>query len=89
MTIRDNSAAHRFEMDVGGQIVFAIYERRDSDLVIRHVEAPPALRGTGVAGQLMRDISELARVEGRSIVPLCGYALAWLRRHPQYGALAS
>jgi uncharacterized protein len=83
MNIRDNSAERRFEMDVDGQTVFAIYERRDSELVIRHVEAPPALRGTGVAGQLMRAITELARAEHRVIVPLCGYARAWLRRHPE------
>ncbi len=34
-----------FELNVGGQAVFALYSRRGSTLVIAHVEAQPALRG--------------------------------------------
>ena len=82
--IRDNSAVQRFEMDRNGMIVFAIYERRPSDLVIRHVEAPLSLRGTGAVGELMKGVAELARAEGRTITPACGYARAWLRRHKEY-----
>jgi predicted GNAT family acetyltransferase len=83
-TIHDNVAACRFELDVNGQVVVADYEREGSDLVIRYVEAPPPLRGTGAADRLMRGIAELARREGRKIIPLCGYARVWLRRHKEY-----
>ncbi|MBV8538657.1 MAG: N-acetyltransferase [Alphaproteobacteria bacterium] len=79
--IRDNSEASRYELDVGGQIVFAIYRRDGSTLYIRHVEAPPSLRGTGAAGRLMDGIMEIARAERLHIVPLCSYAAAWMRRH--------
>lgn len=82
--IRDNADRHRFELDRDGQTVFATYERRNSSLVIRHVEAPVALRGTGAAGELMRGVAEIARNERRTITPLCGYAWAWLRRHKEY-----
>jgi uncharacterized protein len=50
--VRDNPDKGRFELDLGGQVVFARYARHGSVLVIPHVEAPPALRGTGAAGQL-------------------------------------
>jgi predicted GNAT family acetyltransferase len=82
--IRDNTAGQRFEMDKDGMTVFAIYERRRSDLVIRYVEAPMPLRGTGAAGELMQGVAEIARAEGRTITPTCGYARAWLRRHKEY-----
>jgi uncharacterized protein len=82
--IRDNTAGQRFEMDKDGMTVFAIYERRPSDLVIRYVEAPLPLRGTGAAGELMQGVAEIARAEGRTITPTCGYARAWLRRHKEY-----
>lgn len=82
--IRDNTASQRFEMDRNGMIAFALYERRPSDLVIRYVEAPLPLRGTGAAGELMQAIAEIARAEGRTITPACGYARAWLRRHKEY-----
>jgi predicted GNAT family acetyltransferase len=86
-TVRDNAARHRFELERNGQIAFANYERRASELVIRHVEAAIPLRGTGAAGELMRGVAEIARAEGRKITPLCGYAWAWIRRHKEYSDL--
>jgi uncharacterized protein len=85
--VRDNEPNRRFELDVNGQVVFANYERRGSTLVIRHVEAPVPLRGTGAAGRLMQGVAEIARTEGRKITPLCGYAWAWIRRHKEYSDL--
>jgi hypothetical protein len=81
--LRDNAAAHRFEMDEAGQTVFADYRRRDGQLVIDHVETPPALRGAGAAGRLMELIAEKAQAERRTIIPVCGYAAAWIARHPR------
>jgi Predicted acetyltransferase len=82
--IRDNAAGRRFELEIDGQVVFANYDRRDDTLVIRYVEAPVPLRGTGAADRLMRGIAGIARAEGRTITPLCGYAGAWLRRHREF-----
>lgn len=82
--ITDNRDRSRFELDIDGRIVFANYRRQGSTLVIPHVEAPPPLRGTGAAGRLMRGVMETARAEGLRVLPLCGYAAAWIRRHPDY-----
>jgi uncharacterized protein len=82
--IRDNAAEGRFELEVAGQTAFATYRRDSGRLIIRHVEAPPALRGTGAAGELMSGIVDLARAEGAKIVPLCSYAAAWMRRHAEH-----
>jgi uncharacterized protein len=79
--IRDNTARSRYELEIDGQIVFANYRRDGAILSILHVEAPIPLRGTGAASRLMRGIVESARATGAKIVPLCGYAAAWLRRH--------
>ena len=82
--VTENSDKGRFELDVGGQTVFARYARHGSMLVIPYVEAPPPLRGTGAASQLMRGVMEIARAEGLTVRPLCGYASAWIRRHKEY-----
>ena len=82
--IHDNVERSRFELDVDGQVVFASYRRQGPVLAIYHVEAPPLLRGTGAAGRLMQGVVEAARREGRKIVPFCGYAAAWIRRHRDY-----
>jgi uncharacterized protein len=82
--IRDNPGQGRYELDIDGQIVFATYRRDGATLAIRHVEAPPALRGHGAASQLMQGIVDLARAEGLKVRPLCGYASAWMQRHREY-----
>jgi predicted GNAT family acetyltransferase len=74
-------------MEIGGGIVFATYRRHPGRLVIDHVEAPPALRGTGAAGAFMEALAAKARADGDLIVPMCGYAAAWLKRHPEHADL--
>ncbi|ACL58630.1 GNAT family N-acetyltransferase [Methylobacterium nodulans] len=82
--MRDNTEQSRFELPVDGEIVFADYRRRDRNLAILYVYAPPKLRGTGAAGRLMAEIAAHARAESLKIVPLCSYAGAWLRRHAEH-----
>ena len=79
--LRDVAGAGRLEMDEAGQVVFADYRLAGDQLIIDHVEAPTALRGTGAAGRFMQLLLEHAAANGQSIVPICGYAAAWLRRH--------
>jgi predicted GNAT family acetyltransferase len=87
--LRDNAAAKRLEMEEAGQVVFADYRRVGANLIIDHVEAPPILRGAGAAGRFMESLAEDARAAGEKIVPRCGYAAAWLQRHPEYRDLVA
>ena len=82
--LRDDAAARRLEMDEGGEVVFADYRRDGRRLIIDHVEAPAALRGTGAAGRFMEALAQYATSEGYRIVPMCGYAAAWLNRSPAH-----
>ncbi len=81
LQIRDNVERSRFELDVQGHLVLANYRRQGPVLFIDWVEAPRTLRGTGAADRLMQGIVDLARREGLTVRPICGYAAAWLRRH--------
>ncbi len=86
---RDVLADQRFEQgfaDPEGKLrtVFADYAVQETTRVILHVEADPALRGTGAAGQFMQALGEHARAEGLKLAPRCGYAVAWLKRHPEF-----
>lgn len=85
--MRDNSELSRFENIIGDQVVFANYRREGDVVTIVYVEAPPELRGSGAAGALMQDIAEDARAKGYKLYPICGYAVAWLRRHEEYNDL--
>jgi predicted GNAT family acetyltransferase len=87
--LRDVLTDHRFEQgfsDPEGQLrtVFADYAVQGNTRVILHVEADPALRGTGAAGRVMQALAEHARAEGLKLAPRCSYAVAWLKRHPEF-----
>lgn len=82
--VRDNRERSRYELEIDGQIVFASYRRDGATVAILHVEAPPALRGTGAAGALMDGVMRIVRATGAKVVPLCGYAASWIRRHGEY-----
>jgi predicted GNAT family acetyltransferase len=85
--VTDNTAAQRFELVEQGLTAFADYRLNEGRLVLPHVEAPPALRGTGTAGRLMEGVLSIARERGLKVVPTCGYAVAYMRRHPEWSDL--
>jgi uncharacterized protein len=78
----DNTEKHRFELVENGLTVFADYRQHDNRFILTHIEADPALRGTGAAARLMEQIVALARDQKLQIVPRCAYAVAWFKRHP-------
>jgi hypothetical protein len=88
-TLRDNEDAGQYELDIDGETVFARYRREDGVLTIQWVEAPPALRGTGAAGRLMKLVAAEAKARLWRVVPICGYASAWLRRSPEFRDLVA
>jgi uncharacterized protein len=84
---RDVTARHRYEQgfaDADGTLrcVWADYADRGDRRAILHVEAEPELRGTGASGQFMQSLADHARREGTRLIPICGYAVAWFRGHP-------
>jgi len=78
----NNTEKHHFELAENGLTVFAEYHQHDDRYVLNHVEADPALRGTGAAPRLMTDIVAFARTNNVKLVPRCAYAVAWFKRHP-------
>lgn len=86
---RDVSDANRFEQafaDAEGETrtVFADYAILGDSRVILHVEAAPELRGGGASGRFMQALAEHARAGQLTLIPRCGYAVAWLKRHPEF-----
>ncbi|MBL8713882.1 MAG: N-acetyltransferase [Alphaproteobacteria bacterium] len=77
----DNKKTQCFELDIGEATAFANYRLEGQTLYIDYVEAPPVLRGTGAAGRLMQHIADLAQSKGYKMVPICGYAAAWISRN--------
>lgn len=82
MLTRDD-AAGTYTLDIGdGATAFAHFRMRGETLVLTHTEVPVHLEGRGHGAALMRAILEDVRARGEKIVPLCSFALDYMRRHP-------
>ena len=84
MTVRDNAARHRFEMDIEGGVAFANYRADDSVVVVTHTEVPASLNGRGLGSKLVAGMLDLIRASGRKVVPACGFVASFIRSHPEY-----
>ena len=85
--VTDNADARRWELWEQGLLAHADYEIRDGVMLLPHVEADPGLRGSGAAGRLMEGVAAHARARGLRLLPICGYAVAWLDKHPEHAEL--
>jgi predicted GNAT family acetyltransferase len=85
--VRDNSAENRFELFVEGAMAFADYRRLPGRVVITHTETPRALRGRGIASQLVAGALDLIRADGDKVVAGCGFVADYLDQHPEYSDL--
>jgi predicted GNAT family acetyltransferase len=81
--VRDNKAQHRFELDVEGQVAFASYRETPQAIIITHTETPRALRGRGIASELVKGALELIRADGQKVIAGCGFVVDYLGKHPE------
>jgi uncharacterized protein len=82
--VRDNKALSRFELDVEGAVAFANYRLTPSSVIITHTETPRALRGRGIASQLVEGALALIRADGHKVIAGCGFVVDYLSKHPEY-----
>lgn len=87
IVVRHNTPEHRFEVEVGGVLSVAEYERRGTEMIMTHTFVPPQLRGQGIAEKLVRAALEHARNERLRVVPACSYVAAFIKRHPEFHPL--
>lgn len=80
--LRHEPEANRLTLPFDGGDVWVDYARQGDTLSLLHVEADAALRGSGAAGTFMQAVTDFARAEGLKLRPVCSYAVAWMRRHP-------
>ncbi len=86
--VRDNTALNRYELDIDGAMAFANYRRTATTDIITHTETPRALRGRGVASELIKGALELIRADGRKVVAGCSFVVDYLERHPEEADIA-
>jgi predicted GNAT family acetyltransferase len=81
--IRDNVAAHRFEMIVDRHAAIVTYSMADNVITFIHTVVPEALRGRGIARELVEFALASARERGLKVVPQCEVFDAYMRKHAE------
>ena len=82
-----NPEENRFETFIDGKLCKLDYIQNGSNFVITHVGVHPSLRGQGVAGKIVEVGLEYARENSFRVIPMCSYAAAYIRRHPEHAEL--
>jgi predicted GNAT family acetyltransferase len=83
LAIEHLAERNRFQTVVEGRTCVADYRVCDGVMVVTHTEVPPALEGRGIAAELVQALLDHARAQGLKVQPLCSYARAYMRRHPE------
>ena len=81
-TIEHRPERGRFQATVAGRACVCDYRLCGNVMQIVHTEVPPPLEGRGIAAALVAAALDHARASGRKVAPLCSYARAYMRRHP-------
>jgi predicted GNAT family acetyltransferase len=87
--VTDNQAESRFEFRVNDHLAELEYRLNGTRLVLIHTEVPEELGGQGIGGLLVTAAVDRAAKEGMTVVPLCPFALGWLKRHPDVAGRAA
>lgn len=87
MQVSHNPGENRFETFIDGKLCKLDYLQNGKNFVITHVGVHPSLRGQGVAGKIVEAGLGYARENSFRVIPMCSYAAAYIRRHPEHAGL--
>lgn len=84
LEVINNVDKSRFEILVAGKRAVAEYIDRGHMIVFSHTEVPSGLEGKGIGSKLVTTGLDFAREQKKTVLPLCPYVSAYIRRHPEY-----
>ena len=82
-----NEEAKTYELLVDGYKAFSNYYETPHQITIIHTEVDPALEGRGVGTALVEKILAVVDASGKSLIPLCPFLFAYLKRHKEWKRL--
>ena len=82
----DDPARHRYQLLLDdAEVGFIEYDPvGDASILIKHTEVLPGQEGKGLGSKLVQAALDHARSQRKTVIPICPYALNWIRRHPEY-----
>ena len=86
--LEEGDSKGRYVYRVGDDAAEMTFSKAGASLVIiDHTEVPAAFRGQGVGQALVARAVADFRAAGKKVLPLCPFAAAQFRRHPEWADL--
>ena len=77
----------RFEIERDGSVAYLEYTQSGTVLELIHTEVPKAMRGAGIAYELIQSALDWAREHKLKVDVICPVVAGYIRKHPQYSDL--
>jgi predicted GNAT family acetyltransferase len=85
VTVIDNHALERYELEVDGELAgFAEYRLHGAVRTFTHTEVDERFAGRGLASELISGALDDARANGEHVIPICPFVKAFLAKHREY-----
>ncbi|HSQ09282.1 MAG TPA: GNAT family N-acetyltransferase [Burkholderiaceae bacterium] len=82
---KDESAGHYRLMRDGAEVGYVEYDRvGEYSILIKHTEVAAEHEGQGLGALLVSGVLDDVRRQGKTVIPICPYALNYIRKHRDY-----
>lgn len=85
--VQNNTAKHRYELEVEGHIAATYYQLSDNVITFIHTEVPKELEGKGIGSRLVKGALDQVRASGFKVVAQCPFVKGYIGKHPEYADL--
>jgi len=89
MEILHDIQKQKFYVVVDGLESHLEYVKMENVLNLIHTYVPDALRGKGIAGEVVKAALTYAEENELKIIPSCSYIVAYIQRHKEYENLVA
>ena len=83
----DNEQSNQYEFHIEGHIAKIEYKKVNGKIYLIHTEVPKVLEGRGIGSQLIKSVLTNIQKKELSLVVLCPFVAAYLKRHPEWNTL--
>ena len=84
-----NEDENQFELHTKDGTAFLEFIREGEKLFLTHTETPEALRGQGIAADLVKKSLQSAKDNGLTVVPSCSFVAKYVNNHPEWNDILS
>jgi predicted GNAT family acetyltransferase len=90
IAVQHDEKARKYYTVIDGQESVCEYgEAGEKTLNFWHTFVPPALRGRGIADELVRQALEDVLARGYKVIPSCWFVRVYIQRHERYQGLVA